>query len=129
MEAPVEIQPPGELPICQQRLAQHLGQVDCARVVVPSTRYLHGNLDPAALALDICPPRAALAIGVVVVTAGADEVRLQQGVAGAVPGRGLADLCLDANDGLGPVREAYAGAAVRAGEDARLGAEGAELGR
>lgn len=125
MEAPVEIQPPGELSICQQRLAQHLGQVDCARVVVPSTRYLHGDLDPAALALDA---GAALPVGVIVVAAGVDEVCLQQRVAGAVPRPGLADLCLDADDGLGPVGEAYAGAAIRAGEDARLGAEGAELG-
>lgn len=132
MEPPVDPQPLHKLPIRQQRLCQHLRQVDRTRIIVPRARYLNGDLDPGRLALHLAArtaPIRPIAIIVTVVTAAArlDQLGLAQGVARAVPRTRLLDLGFYADDRLGAIGEADPRAAIGAGQDVGLSAEGAEL--
>lgn len=126
MKAPIHPQPLDKLPIRQQRLTQHLSQVNSIRIVVPCARHLDRNLDPRSLALALLLLTSSLLV--VRARRSLNQLRLAQRIARGVPRPRLLHLGLDADNRLGAVCEADARAAVGPREDVGLGAERAELG-
>ena len=127
MEPVVNPQPLGKVAPGQQRLAQHGREENGRGVVVPVPGYLDRQLDPVGRACSTSSARFGHAVlfgFCSPITAWTQPLGFR-----AVPCPRLLDLGLDADDCLGPVGEADARAAVRAGQDARLGDERAELGR
>lgn len=112
-----------------KRLPQHLRQENRQRVIVPEARDLNGDLHPRALPRLLPGPFLALhvlvALGVLILLLLLQLPQIQR----VRRQDRLFHLRLDANDGLGAVREADPRAAVGAGEDARLRRQGPELGR
>ncbi len=114
MKPPINPQPLDKPSIRKQRFAQHSRQKRRSRVIIPIPGDLNRQLNPLA-------PSLALRFFFFLIL----PLLSRDGLIAAP---GPFDFGLDAHDGFGAVGETYPCAPVGAGEDARLGNQGAELG-